>query len=247
MGVALSAAAIDAEGLCRGFGDRLALDQFTLRVPSGIVFGLLGPNGAGKTTAIRVLLGLLEATGGRARVLGLDVTTEADAIRANTGALLEYTGLYERLTAVDNLEFYGRVWQMRPVERRDRIRDLLTSFSLWDRRGDIVARWSRGMKQKLAIARAMLHRPSLLFLDEPTTGLDPVASAALRSDLATLVAKEKVTVFLTTHNLVDAETLCAQIGVMGHGRLLATGAPADVRAGAGSLADAFHALVREAS
>jgi ABC-2 type transport system ATP-binding protein len=146
------------------------------------------------------------------------------------GALLEHPGLYERLSAQDNLDFYGRAWHVPKRTRADRIRELLTRFGLWDRRDDPVGNWSRGMKQKLAVARAVLHRPDLVFLDEPTSGLDPVATAGLREDLAMLAAQEGVTVFLTTHNLNEAERLCGQVGVISRGRLLAVGSPDELRA-----------------
>jgi ABC-2 type transport system ATP-binding protein len=207
-----------------------AVDHLTLDVPTGTVFGFLGPNGAGKTTTIRLLLGLLEPTDGRAEVLGYDTRSDAAEIRLRTGALLEHPGLYERLSAEDNLEFYGRVWHIGAAERRTRIQELLTHLDLWERRKELVARWSRGMKQKLAVARTLLHRPALIFLDEPTAGLDPVAAAALRDDLARLAAREGVTVFLTTHNLAEAERLCEQVGVIREGRLLAIGSPDALRA-----------------
>ena len=222
---------IETRGLCLDFGGRRALDDMTLNVPAGIVFGLLGPNGAGKTSTIRLLLGLLEPSRGSARVFGLDTRTHGDAIRERTGALLEHAGLYERLNAEDNLEFYCRAYRMPRADRRRRIAELLTQFGLWDRRREIVAKWSRGMKQKLAIARAMLHRPQLLFLDEPTAGLDPIAAAALRNDLARLVTRERITVFLTTHNLTEAEALCETVAVLRDGKLLATGSPREMRAG----------------
>ena len=192
-------------------------------MPRGIVFGFLGPNGSGKTTTIRLLLGLLEPTAGQARVLGFDLRTQADEIRARTGALLEHSGLYERLSAEDNLEFYGRVCRLPANVRRKRCEELLGNLGLWDRRKEPVGTWSRGMKQKLAIARTLLHRPTLIFLDEPTAGLDPVAAAALHDDLTALVAQEGVTVFLTTHNLAEAEKLCQQVGVINQGRLIASG------------------------
>jgi ABC-2 type transport system ATP-binding protein len=214
----------------RDFGPVRALDALSLEVPKGIVFGFLGPNGAGKTTAIRVFLGLIEPTSGRAEVLGLDTRRDGGAIRVRCGALLEHPGLYERLSAQDNLDFYGRAWHVPKRTRADRIRELLTRFGLWDRRDDPVGNWSRGMKQKLAVARAVLHRPDLVFLDEPTSGLDPVATAGLREDLATLAAQEGVTVFLTTHNLNEAERLCGQVGVISRGRLLAVGSPDELRA-----------------
>jgi ABC-2 type transport system ATP-binding protein len=223
--------AIRTEGLVRDFGPVRALDHLTLEVPAGIVFGFLGPNGAGKTTAIRTFLGLVEPTSGRAEVLGFDTRTQSDEIRARSGALLEHHGLYERLTAEQNLEFTGRVWRMRGVDRRARARELLEQFGLWDRRQQPVGQWSRGMKQKLAVARTVFHRPPLIFLDEPTAGLDPVASAALRDDLAHLATGEGVTIFLTTHNLTEAERLCARVGVIRKGRLVALGSPRELRAG----------------
>jgi len=222
--------AIRTEHVTRDFGPVRALDSLSLQIPKGIVFGFLGPNGAGKTTAIRVLLGLIDPTGGRAEVLGLDTRREGPAIRTRCGALLEHPGLYERLTAYDNLDFYGRAWRVPRRVRQERIRELLSRFSLWERRDDPVGRWSRGMKQKLAVARAVLHRPDLVFLDEPTSGLDPVATAGLREDLAALAAQEGVTVFLTTHNLNEAERLCAQVGVIRGGKLLAVGSPESLRA-----------------
>ena len=223
--------AIETSGLTRVFGEHAAVTGLTLRVPAGSVFGLLGPNGAGKTTTIRLLLGLLEPTSGSARVLGFDPRTDGDGIRRRAGALLEHAGLYERLSAEDNLEFHGRICRLPRPERRARINEVLAHLGLRERRRDVVATWSRGMKQKLAIARAMLHRPELLFLDEPTAGLDPLAAAALRDDLATLVSREHVTVFLTTHNLAEAEALCAQVGVLRAGKLLAVGTPQEVRSG----------------
>lgn len=230
----MSSTAIRAEALVRDFGPVRALDHLTLEVPAGIVFGFLGPNGAGKTTAIRAFLGLVEPTSGRAEVFGFDTRTQHDQIRERSGALLEHHGLYERLTAAQNLEFAGRIWHMRPADRRARARELLEQFGLWDRRDQPVGQWSRGMKQKLAVARAVFHRPPLVFLDEPTAGLDPVASVALRDDLAKLASGHGVTIFLTTHNLTEAERLCARVGVIRRGRLIALGPPHDLRAGGGS-------------
>lgn len=221
--------AIRIRGLTCDFGPVRAVDHLSLEVSSGIVFGFLGPNGSGKTTTIRLLLGLLEPNAGQAQVLGFDTHTQADVIRQQCGALLEHSGLYERLSAEDNLDFYGRVWHLSAGERKARIKELLTHLNLWDRRKEIVKGWSRGMKQKLAVARALLHHPALLFLDEPTAGLDPVAAAALREDLASLAAREGVTVFLTTHNLTEAEKLCAQVGVIRQGKLLTVGAPDQLR------------------
>jgi ABC-2 type transport system ATP-binding protein len=227
---ALISHAVRTRGLTRDFGSLRAVDDLSIEVPAGIVFGFLGPNGSGKTTTIRLLLGLLEPSAGVAEVLGHDVARESAAVRARSGALLEHPGLYERLSAEDNLDFYGRVWRMPHARRSERIRELLTHLGLWERRRETVAGWSRGMKQKLAVARTMLHRPELIFLDEPTAGLDPVAAAALREDLARLVSLEGVTVFLTTHNLGEAERLCAQVAVIRQGKLIAVGHPDTLRA-----------------
>ena len=225
----MSTLAIQAEELVRDFGPIRALDHLSLEVPAGIVFGFLGPNGAGKTTAIRAFLGLVEPTAGSARVLGFDTRREGDRIRERAGALLEHHGLYERLTAEQNLEFAGRIWRMSSADRRARMRELLEQFGLWDRRREPAGKWSRGMKQKLAVARAVFHRPTLVFLYEPTAGLDPVASAALREDLASLATGQGVTIFLTTHNLVEAERLCDIVGVIRRGRLAALGPPSSLR------------------
>jgi ABC-2 type transport system ATP-binding protein len=203
-------------------------------VPRGVIFGFLGPNGAGKTTTINLLLGLLEPTSGRAEVLGLDPWREGDAVRARAGAVLEHNGVYEALAAEDNLEFYARAWRMPANERRERIHELLAAMGLWERRRDRAGTWSRGMQQRLALARALVHRPALVFLDEPTAGLDVMAAAAVRTDLADLAEREGVTIFLTTHNMTEAERLCSVVAVVRNGRLLAIGSPAELRARSGS-------------
>jgi ABC-2 type transport system ATP-binding protein len=154
-------------------------------------------------------------------------------VRTRTGALLEHPGIYEQLSAEDNLEFYGRVWYLPAAERRTRIKELLTHIGLWERRKERAGTWSRGMKQKLALARALLHRPPLVLLDEPTAGLDVVAAAVVRDDLEALAARAGVTVFLTTHNMTEAERLCSQVAVMREGQLVAVGHPDELRARAG--------------
>lgn len=222
-------AIIRTENLTHDFATIRAVDNLSFEVPPGIVFGFLGPNGAGKTTTILLLLGLLEPTAGAVEVLGADVRTDADIIRSQTGALLEHTGLYERLSAEDNLEFYGRIWRIPAHERRARIRELLTHFNLWDRRKEKVGTWSRGMKQKLSVARTILHHPQLVFFDEPTAGLDPVAAAALREDISRLATESGTSVFLTTHNLNEAEKLCDRVAVINRGRLVAIGHPDELR------------------
>lgn len=216
-------AAIETHGLTRDFEGLRAVDNLSIRVEPGTVFGFLGPNGSGKTTTIRLLLGLIPPTSGQSTVLGYDSARDGDEIRARTGALLEHPGLYERMTASENLEFFARIWRLSSSERERRIRNLLEHLGLWERRDDRIGSWSRGMRQKLAIARTLLHHPPLVFLDEPTAGLDPIASASLRNDLASLARVEGVTVFLTTHNLAEAERLCDHVAVILNGRLLDSG------------------------
>ena len=225
--------AICIQNLTRDFESVRALDNLSLEIPPGIIFGFLGPNGAGKTTTIRLLLGLLEPTSGRVQVLGFNPQTQADQIRTHTGALLEHTGIYEQMSVEDNLEFYARAFRMPETERKARIQELLTHMGLWDRRKDRAGTWSRGMKQKLALARTMLHRPKLILLDEPTAGLDVQSAVAVREDLTSLSARENVTIFLTTHNMVDAEKLCHQVAVIREGELIAVGSPDELRARAG--------------
>jgi ABC-2 type transport system ATP-binding protein len=217
--------AIRIEDLTRDFSSIRALDSLSLEMSAGTIFGFLGPNGAGKTTTINLLLGLLDPTDGRVEVLGFDTRTHADQVRARTGALLEHSGLYEQLSGEDNLEFYGRIWRLPTAERRARIKELLTQMGVWERRKERVGKWSRGMKQKLALARALLHRPPLVLLDEPTAGLDVVAASAVRDNLTTLAAQEGVAVFLTTHNMAEAERLCDEVAVIRDGRLVAVGEP----------------------
>jgi ABC-2 type transport system ATP-binding protein len=221
--------AIRTTNLACSFGSVRAVDGISLEVPRGTVFGFLGPNGAGKTTTIRLLLGLLEPTSGEAEVLGFNTHTHGDQVRERCGALLEHNGLYERLSAYDNLDFYGRIWHIPAGKRQARLKELLSNLDLWERRDETTGSWSRGMKQKLAVARVLLHHPELVFLDEPTAGLDPIASAALREDLANLAKSEGVTIFLTTHNLAEAEKLCQQVAVIRQGKLVATGSPDELR------------------
>jgi ABC-2 type transport system ATP-binding protein len=212
--------AIEVQNLTRDYDGLRAVDHINLSVEAGEIFGFLGPNGAGKTTTIHLLLGLLEPT-------------EGDEVRTHTGALLEHNGVYEQLTAEDNLEYYGRIYRMPAAARQVRIQEVLTQMGLWERRKDRAGSWSKGMKQKLALARAMLHQPQLTFLDEPTAGLDVVSANAVREGLESLVEREGVTVFLTTHNMAEAERLCSQVAVIREGKLVAIGTPDELRARAG--------------
>jgi ABC-2 type transport system ATP-binding protein len=229
----LNGPAIVLDGLSRRFGAVKAVDGLSLEVPRGGIFGFLGPNGAGKTTTINLLLGLLEPTSGRAEVLGFDPWSQGGEIRQRTGAVLEHTGVYDALSAEDNLGFYARAWRMAEPARSERIRDLLEAMGLWDRRGDKAGTWSRGMQQRLALARALLHQPTLVFLDEPTAGLDVMAATAVRNDLARMAA-DGTTIFLTTHNMAEAERLCGQVAVIRGGRLMALGTPDELRVATGA-------------
>lgn len=220
------------------FGDLHAVDGITFTVETGSIFGFLGPNGAGKTTTIRLLLGLLEPSAGEASVLGYDVRTQADQVRLYCGALLEHNGLYERLSAEDNLDLFGRIWHLPTAQRAQRIQLLLEDMELYERRKETVQTWSRGMKQKLAVARTLMHDPRLVFLDEPTAGLDPVAAASLREKLVQMARQHDVTVFLTTHNLSEAEKICDRVGVINHGRLISVGSPDELR-----LRQGTHSLI----
>lgn len=221
--------AIATQNLTREYGGTRALDDVTLEVPAGSIYGILGPNGAGKTTLVRVLLGLVEPSAGEASVLGFDVRLYGDEIRRRTGALLEHPGLYERLSAYDNLDYYGRIWRLPDVSRRVRIEMLMRHFGLWDRRLEIVSTWGRGMQQKLAIARTFIHQPPLVFLDEPMAGLDSQAATALRGELAALSRTDGLTIVLTAHQLPDAEQLCDELAVLRAGKLMAVGSPATLR------------------
>ncbi|MFH0946848.1 MAG: ABC transporter ATP-binding protein [Planctomycetota bacterium] len=230
----MSQAAIRVENVTHDFDTVRALDGLSFEVEAGSIFGFLGPNGAGKTTTIRILLGLLHATSGRSEVMGFDTRKDAGRIRQISGALLEHTGLYEQLSVEDNLEFYGRVWHLPPDARRARARELLQRHGYWERRKERVGNWSKGMKQRVALVRALLHRPKLLFLDEPTAGLDVIAAAAVRDDLGTLAEREGITVFLTTHNMAEAERLCRRVAFVQKGRIIASGHPDELRARGGT-------------
>lgn len=220
--------AIIIEGLTRCFGQTTAIDRLDLRVGRGEVFGLLGPNGAGKTTTVRLLAGVLRASAGRAQVLGLDVATQAREIRSQVGVLTETPNLYESLTARDNLLLYGDLYGVPKDVLPQRVQDVLDEFGLSHRAEDLVGSYSKGMRQRLAITRALLHEPALLFLDEPTVGLDPAAARLVTDTIQELSRKDGRTVFLCTHNLDEAQRLCDRIGVIDQGRLLAVGAPREL-------------------
>ncbi len=217
---------IHIEGLTRRFGTLTAVDSVSLDVNDGEVFGLLGPNGAGKTTLVRMLACLILPTGGTATINGMDILESRPLIRETIGYLPETPGLYEDLTPVQNLRFFGELHSIEPGELNRRIDSLLEDFGLSSRRDDSVSTFSKGMKQKLAIARAIIHEPSVIFLDEPTSGLDPEAVAMVREVIRGLRAEGRI-IFLNTHNLDEAEKLCDRIAIF-DSRILATGSPAEL-------------------
>ena len=217
---------IVAKGLTKRFGDVLAVEDLDMDVKSGEIFGFLGPNGAGKTTTIRMLSALILPTSGKAKVAGYEVGREDNEIRRNAGILTESPGLYDRLSAEKNLSFFAELHDVEDVAGQ--VERYLRLLGLWDRRGDVAATFSKGMRQKLAIARAMLHEPKVLFLDEPTAGLDPEMARLVREFIGELKDKGR-TIFLCTHNLNEADRLCDRIAVV-NTRLLALDTPEALRA-----------------
>jgi ABC-2 type transport system ATP-binding protein len=216
---------IRTKNLTRAFGEILAVNQLSFSVERGEVFGLLGPNGAGKTTTVRMLAALLAPTGGEAWVAGHKVGVEDQGIRQKIGLLPEAPGLYSALTAEQNLSFYGEMYGV--DNQSQRIQRYLELLGLWGRRFEPVGTFSKGMRQKLAIARALLHEPEVLFLDEPTSGLDPEASRLVRDFIEDLKGEGR-TIILTTHNLEEADRLCDRIAVVS-GHLLALDDPKELR------------------
>jgi ABC-2 type transport system ATP-binding protein len=207
-----------------------AVRGITFHVDEGELFGLLGPNGAGKTTTIKMLITLLIPTAGEARVLGRDVVRDAREVRKRIGYVFGgERGLYERLSALDNLRYFSELYSVPPREQKRRIAELLELVGLTGREKERVEGFSRGMKQRLHVARGLLHDPPVVFLDEPTIGLDPVGARELRATIASLVAAGK-TVLLTTHYMFEADSLCDRIAVIAQGRIVGTGTPADLKA-----------------
>jgi len=216
---------IQTINLTRAFGDILAVDRISISIYPGEVFGFLGPNGAGKTTIVRMLAALLEPTSGEAYVAGFQVGKEDQEIRRQIGLLPEAPGLYDALTAEQNLTFYGAMYGVEEISRQ--IKRYLELLGLWNRRHEPVATFSKGMRQKLAIARALLHEPEILFLDEPTSGLDPQAALLVREFIAELKGEGR-TIILCSHNLEEADRLCDRVAVV-NGYLLALDSPKVLR------------------
>jgi ABC-2 type transport system ATP-binding protein len=219
---------IDAENLTRKFGEFTAVDDLSLHVNEGEVFGFLGPNGAGKTTTMRMLSCLISKTSGEASIAGYDISDERDAlkIRKLIGLIPDNVGLYNELSAYDNLDFYGKLYECSESQRKENIEYFLKMLDIWDKRDESAGNFSKGMKQKLAIARALIHDPEILFLDEPTANLDPESSKTIREFILDLKNENK-TIFLNTHNLDEAQRICDKIGIF-NSKLRAMGSPKEL-------------------
>ncbi len=224
---------IEVEGLTKRFGDLIAVDGITFRVDEGEVFGFLGPNGAGKTTTVRMLCCLIGKTSGSARIGGYEVGNHADAlkIRRLIGLVPDNAGLYDSLSAYRNLDFYGKLYDCSETQRKENITRFLTMLGLWEKRDVAAGTFSKGMRQKLAIARALVHDPEVLFMDEPTANLDPEAAKTVR-DFILQLKKEKRTIFLNTHNLDEAQRICDRIAIL-NTKLMAVGSPQELERSVG--------------
>jgi ABC-2 type transport system ATP-binding protein len=220
---------IEVENLTKKFGNLTAVDDLSFHVNEGEIFGFLGPNGAGKTTTVRMLSCLISKTSGSARVAGYDIGNDADSmkIRQIIGVVPDDLGLYEDLSAYENLDFYGKLYGCTEIQRKESIQRLLTMLGLWEKRDAASGTFSKGMKQKLAIARALIHDPKILFLDEPTANLDPISAKTVR-DFILELKNERKTIFLNTHNLDEVQRICDRVAIL-KTRLIAVGTPNELK------------------
>ena len=239
----MSDLAIETSGLVKVFGKNRAVDGIDLRVPAGTVYGVLGPNGAGKTTAVRMLATLLRPDAGEARVFGHDVVREADAVRSRVSLTGQYASVDEDLTGAENLVLLARLLGYRKRGARDRARELLAAFGLTDAADRQVKKYSGGMRRRLDIAASILNTPDLLFLDEPTTGLDPRSRNQVW-DIVRIVVAHGTTVLLTTQYLDEADRLAGRIAVIDHGKVIAEGTPGELKSSIG--AGTVHLRLRDA-
>ncbi|MFQ5575599.1 MAG: ABC transporter ATP-binding protein [Anaerolineae bacterium] len=219
---------IEARGLTKKFADFTAVDRVDLSVAEGEVLALLGPNGAGKTTTVRMLGSILRPTAGHATVAGFDTVRQSKAVRRIIGLLTEFPGLYTRMKGLEYLDFFGELQGLPRATRQARAETLLRQFALWDARDKRLGEYSKGMKQKLTLVRAMLHDPVVLFLDEPTSNMDP-QSAKLVRDAILALRHEKRTIIVCTHNLAEAELLADRIAIIRRGQIIAQGSPAALK------------------
>ena len=219
---------IETNDLTKFFGDFLAVDGVSLHVKTGEVLALLGPNGAGKTTTIRMLTSVLRPSRGRARIAGYDVTENSAQVRASVGVLTEQHGLYGRMPGDDYLDFFGQLYGMDNAARRQRVDYLMTLFGLGESRHRRVAEYSKGMRQKLALARALIHNPPVLLLDEPTSAMDPESARLVRNSIAELRSAER-SIILCTHNLAEAEELADHIAIIRRGKIIVKGTTSELK------------------
>ncbi len=219
---------IETDRLSKRFDEFLAVDDVSLRVEAGQVLALLGPNGAGKTTTVRMLTSILRPTSGRARVAGYDVVEQPSRVRASVGVLTEQHGLYERMPAGDYLSFFGEIHGLEGATRKERIDRLLQDFGQKEFGRRRIGEYSKGMRQKLALARALLHNPPVLLLDEPTSAMDPESARLVRDSILALRSAKRA-ILICTHNLVEAEELADQIAIIRRGRIIALGSPAELK------------------
>lgn len=219
---------IEAVNLTKEFGDFVAVSEISLNVPEGEVLALLGPNGAGKTTTVRMLGAILRPTNGYARIAGFDTVNDAREVRRVVGLLTEFPGLYLRMKGLDYLRYFGELQGMPLDLIRSRGEKYMKQFQLWEARDKRLGQYSKGMKQKLTLVRAMLHDPHVLFLDEPTSAMDPHSAKLVRDAIAGL-RREKRTIVLCTHNLAEAEQLADRIAIISHGQIIAQGTPAELK------------------
>ena len=218
---------IETHDLTKEFDNFLAVDRVNIRVGAGEVLAVLGPNGAGKTTTVRMMTSILAPTRGTARIAGYDVVRDAAKVRASVGVLTEQHGLYERMKAVEYLDFFGEIYHLPKNVRQTRARELLERFGLSDAMNRRVGDYSKGMKQKLALVRALLHHPPVLLLDEPTSAMDPQSAKQVRDAIIDL-QQESRTFLITTHNLTEAQALANKIAIIRHGRIIAQGTLAEL-------------------
>ncbi len=235
---------IEVKNLTKKFGDFTAVNDVSFAVEPGEIFAFLGPNGAGKTTSIRILTTTLKRTSGQVLVGGKDPQKDADGVRHACGIVFQDPSLDDELTAWENMEFHGVLFGVPKKLRRERIEQLLRYVELWDRRRDLVKNFSGGMKRRLEIARGLLHHPKVLFLDEPTLGLDPQTRNSIWSYIKKLNEDEGLTVFFTTHHMEEADRAATRIAIIDHGRIVAQGSPAQLKeqTKTETLEDAFLAL-----
>lgn len=235
---------IKVKNLTKKFKNNIAVNNISFEVEKGKIFAFLGPNGAGKTTTIKMLTTLLKPTKGEMLLNGYDPTKEPNKVRHSFGIVFQDPSLDERLTAFENMEFHGMLYSVPRKIRRERIEQLLNIVELWDRRKNQVKDFSGGMKRRLEIARGLLHHPKILFLDEPTLGLDPQTRNHIWSYIKGLNKKEGITIFFTTHYMEEASRVAEEIIIIDEGKIIARGTPKELKdkANADSLEDAFIAL-----